>query len=393
MKIVRITTLYPAYVRQLYAARPELERLPYAEQARALAADFHGLSDSWSQVLPAHGHELTELTINVVGLQRAWAREHGLRGDGPGWLDDVCVDQVRRAAPDAIWYDDYDRARLRRLRAAAPSVRWAFGHVGSALPATDVWPDLDFVLSCADEAVELLRARGVRARQLHHAFDPRIQARLGARPSAPAHALSFVGQIVRGHGFHRERQALLEALADLGALTIFSSEAGEELGQAARALWMAARLRDRTAAVTTAGALLQRLRRHVTLRRLVPRLRPAVFGMRMYQTLHASQMTLNIHADSSPRFASNMRLFETTGVGTCLVTDARDNLPQLFDVDREIVVYRSAAECREKIAWLLEHPEACARIGQAGQARTLARHSFAARAPELAQILVEECRG
>jgi spore maturation protein CgeB len=107
----------------------------------------------------------------------------------------------------------------------------------------------------------------------------------------------------------------------------------------------------------------------------------------MYETVRDAKVTLNIHADSSDRYASNMRLFEVTGVGGCLLTDWKPNLGELFALDREVVAYRSPAECIEKARWLLEHPDARAAIAKAGQARTLRSHTFAHRAGRFAEIV------
>jgi len=72
---------------------------------------------------------------------------------------------------------------------------------------------------------------------------------------------------------------------------------------------------------------------------------PGVFGSHRsgagdVPVLKGSKVVLNIHADSSPRFASNMRLFETTGMGACLLTDGRKNLTELFEPGIEVAEYR-----------------------------------------------------
>jgi spore maturation protein CgeB len=114
---------------------------------------------------------------------------------------------------------------------------------------------------------------------------------------------------------------------------------------------------------------------------------PPLFGLSMFQHLHDSKVTFNNHIDISSRAASNMRLFEATGVGTCLVTDWKDNLHDLFEPDREVVTYRSPQECVEKVKWLLEHPQEREAIAQAGQARTLKYHTFDQRAIEIDYII------
>jgi len=120
---------------------------------------------------------------------------------------------------------------------------------------------------------------------------------------------------------------------------------------------------------------------------LRPYLKPDIYGLEMFQMLKDSRVVLNIHADSSPRFASNMRLFETTGVGACIVTDWKENLADLFVPDDEVVTYKSAAECREKVRWLLDHPEERERIAATAQAKTLKCHTFSQRACELDEII------
>ena len=38
-----------------------------------------------------------------------------------------------------------------------------------------------------------------------------------------------------------------------------------------------------------------------------------------------------------PGSAGNIRMFEITGVGSCLLTENFNNIPQLFDIDKEVV--------------------------------------------------------
>lgn len=63
---------------------------------------------------------------------------------------------------------------------------------------------------------------------------------------------------------------------------------------------------------------------------LKKRIYPPVYGRGMYYKLAQSKLVLNVHADSSPEYAPNVRLFETTSVGTCLLTDWKKNKNDLF---------------------------------------------------------------
>jgi len=76
-----------------------------------------------------------------------------------------------------------------------------------------------------------------------------------------------------------------------------------------------------------------------------------------------------------------------TGVAGCLLTDWKPNLGEMFAIDKEVVAYRSIAECIEKGRWLLEHPAERRAIAAAGQARTLREHTFGHRAARFDAIV------
>lgn len=107
----------------------------------------------------------------------------------------------------------------------------------------------------------------------------------------------------------------------------------------------------------------------------------------MLSVLSCAKVGLNFHIDAAGRYAGNIRLYEVTGVGSCLLTDEKENLHQLFERDTEVVTYKSADECLEKAKWLLEHPKEREAIAKAGQARTLRDHTYEKRAAQLDNII------
>jgi len=118
-----------------------------------------------------------------------------------------------------------------------------------------------------------------------------------------------------------------------------------------------------------------------------------VWGWDMYKILQRSRITLNRHAHNdvggcvSHDFANNMRLFEATGVGTCLLTEMRSNLATMFEPDVEVATYACPQECLEKVRYYLEHPTERSSIAKAGQTRTLGDHSYTHRMLELTERL------
>jgi spore maturation protein CgeB len=78
-----------------------------------------------------------------------------------------------------------------------------------------------------------------------------------------------------------------------------------------------------------------------------------------------------------------MRLFEATGVGAFLLTDFKDNLHTLFAPDREVGVWRSTDDCLAAIGDALADNNRRADIARAGQARTMAQHTYRHRTQEI----------
>jgi spore maturation protein CgeB len=107
----------------------------------------------------------------------------------------------------------------------------------------------------------------------------------------------------------------------------------------------------------------------------------------MYKVLSLSRISLNRHIDVAEGHANNMRLFETTGVGTLLLTEAAPNLADLFVPGREVVAYEDEDDLVEKIEHYLEHDDERVEIASAGQRRTLSEHTYRRRMTELAAIL------
>jgi spore maturation protein CgeB len=82
-----------------------------------------------------------------------------------------------------------------------------------------------------------------------------------------------------------------------------------------------------------------------------------------------------------------MRLFEATGMGSCLVTDWKTNLKNLFQPEIEVVTYKSSEECIEKVHYLLDHDKERRAIATAGQKRTLRDHTILVRVKQIDDLI------
>lgn len=405
MRLLKIGVYHPAYLRQFYAERPALPARPYAAQHSALIADGYGSSDFWTAALGALGYETCDTVANAEPLQKRWAVEHGADELSDGWLFEVTAAQVKAFRPDVLLVADYstfDADFLGQLRAACPSIRLILGWCGAPYADPGVFRAWDIVLSCVPELVAHFRDEGHRSFHVNHAFEPRILKRLGAT-AAPRADFVFLGSVLRQKQFHVERESILLRLIEQTDLQIWSDierpSARERRGVYARRLAFdavrAARGVGVPESLLSAAPLVGRAARwgsrpafaqgvHESIAR---RARPPLFGLPMFRQLRDSRVALNTHIDISPVSASNMRLFEATGVGTCLLTDAKENLSQLFEPDAEVLTYRHAEECVEKVRYVLAHEPERRAVAAAGQRRTLRDHNFALRAAQIDEII------
>ena len=111
------------------------------------------------------------------------------------------------------------------------------------------------------------------------------------------------------------------------------------------------------------------------------------------RALSGAAVGLNIHqhfgeAGDPARYGSgaNMRVFELAAIGTPQLSDARGDIARHFAPDREIVLYGSADELRERAWWLLEDDAARRALAAAARGRALREHTWRHRLEELLTV-------
>ena len=379
--LLHLTTYYPEVIERLYNARPDLVSETFETQRNALLALRFAWSDVWKHVLAPFGYQVEEVVLNAKHLQLIWAREHGSQSDESSWLFDVARRQITQLKPEYIFLDDFavfSSAQLKILKESAPGAT-LIGWCGAPFASVDIFRGYDFILSNIPDIVSRLRQAGHGAFSLRHAFDRRLASEL-CSPTGESPRLTFSGSLNTSEGWHRARADFIDELAQSVPMSI-ASDSFNRLPPLVSRLCRSAR-----PSVRRLGAFLcpsSSPLRPAT----IAAMQPAKYGTEMYEFLTGSTATFNKHISASAKHATNMRLFEATGARACLVTEQTNDLATLFEPDSEVVTYASVAECKEKVAWLLENPQQAQQIAQRGQMRTLREHTFENRAPELDAIL------
>jgi spore maturation protein CgeB len=374
VRILVLDTYYPEFLAAHYRQQPQLASRSYGVQLASLMDRCFGTSDAYSSHLRELGHEAGEVVANCEPLQLRWAVEQGygrlavnrfgVALPGPmrllarrTALRRIALEQIEAFDPQVVYLQDLWFFKAQDLDALRRAGRFVAGQIASALPAERMLRRFDLLVSSFPHFVQRFREQGIDSEYLKIAFYRKVLERLqhqGVQPDAEAprdYGVAFVGGLdPRVHG---SGTRLLERIARQVDVDVWGYGAAELPQDSAIAC----------------------------------RYRGEAWGLEMYEVLARSRIALNRHIDLADGYANNMRLFEATGVGALLVTDAKRNLADLFEPGREVVAYEDEDDLVVKLRHLAEQDDERRRIAAAGQERTLREHTYANRMTELAAML------
>ena len=147
MRFLILTNDYTGFLAWLYAQHPGLKRRRYEEQMRARIESLFGGPYIYSNHLRELGHESQDIYFNNLYMQKAWARENGLkvkedwrwkfrlrrglvpwvsRVRGDRWFYDILAAQIKHHKPDVLLNLAMDRIKSHFLKEMKPYVRLFF---------------------------------------------------------------------------------------------------------------------------------------------------------------------------------------------------------------------------------------------------------------------------
>lgn len=390
MKVFILNAYDPPFIADLYQRNPGLDKRPYLEQLQAHTSEAFFTADFYSMNLSQLGHEAHDVIINSPTLQKQWAAENDLGGhrvaparmtsapllqtvatrfvpgklrrvlrnmvtsrpasrdNGSDELSRILAAQIKSTRPDVVINVAMSFTSSALMNEIRPYTRLLIGQTGWPVSQEDSYKCYDLILSSLPNFVEEFRQQGLHSELFKLGFEPSVLSRL--KTPRKVTATAFIGALTWAH---RERLELLEYLCERVPMTVWGyTESGIAPNSAIGKYW-----------------------------------KGLSWGLETYQILADAKIALNMHADFAKDFANNIRLYETTGVGTMLLTDSKKNLADMFKPGKEVVAYRSREECAELIEYYLNHDEERDSIALAGQRRTLENHTYYLRMQELLAIV------
>ena len=286
-----------------------------------------------------------------AGIQRVWAREHGLPTGAS--LADILRAQIEEHRADVFYNVDVTTWPGDFVKSLPGCVKSTIGWY--ALPFHSVsFSGYDLMVCNFPSILAELTREGYRTGYFTPACDQAFAA-LAPRQDRPIDVV-FVGGYSRRH---KRRAAVLEAVAGMAdrhniVLHLDRSRLCR-LAESPLGWFLPLAEHRRPPAVRAAAS-------------------DPIFGLDYYEVLSSAKIVLNGSIDMPSADRGNMRCFEALGSGSLLLSD-QGTYPEGMEDGRTMVTYNSPEQAVEKIRMLLESPEPRSSIARAGHEMLSTRYS------------------
>jgi spore maturation protein CgeB len=401
MKILFLSKYYENYLEYFYSVNNITRDSSYNNIYKKIIEDRYFWSDYFKQELPAYGYEVEQLIIDAKLLQTQWAVEHKVTHTEDDWYFNILIEQIKYYKPEILFIQDWSRELgsdfILLIKSKCPSIRIVVGYCGEGHPSPGYFKSHDIIISCAKDNVELFKDYGLSAYHIYHAFHSDIIDQLGPKPEKTSE-LAFIGRIYPTSIFHRQRAEFLGKLSEDIPFAIHGEirDAYELSKYQPLKSFLYRKIMGVGDALIDYNKFseIKYIKNYLnykeakSLQTHIMKLRNLqknqFLGLKMFDTIRTYKMLLNYH--SSPRVAANLRMFEVTGMGACLITDWKENICEIFEPDKEIITFRNVDEAKEKIRYLKNNPDVIESISRAGQKRTIRDHTYKKRAQDMHNI-------
>ncbi|MEA3497001.1 MAG: glycosyltransferase [Bacteroidota bacterium] len=363
IKLLKASPFYNVFMDDLYLKNPGLSEKDFQTQYKIIMDSAFWEADFYKKNLERTGRfEVMDVVMNASHLQKQWAKEHNVKYSQSTWIQDILEAQITEFKPDIFFAQDFPLIEAefkKRIKKKYPFVKLILAWDGIVHKSLSKFAESDVIMTPATFITDYYTKRNINAFTLPFGFEKSILDKI--KLNRNKYDTSFVGGVSLFKNAHYSRLKLLNHLSRNTDIELFLS------GLSGWKMFL----------VSAFQTFKQgKIKEFITAMNLQKNNKGSLFGIDMYQALADSKITINSHIDRAGKHAANIRLFEATGTGTCLLTDWKENLSDYFEIDKEVVAYKSPEDCAEKIKWLLKNEDERIKIAKAGQKKTLEKYSF-----------------
>ena len=372
-KILFIDSYYKAFIESLNS---DGLTGSFEEFKLQISANRFGTGTALSEEFERLGWESDVLVPNFRDMQVAWRRQNKLKKPIMlGWnygphiarapfsnfvskriphIHQTLLEQVKQMKPDVVFVQDINFLNSGMLKKIKANSGLVVGEIASPLPPRRLIDGYDLIVSALDPIVDEIANLGIKSRWVPLGFDLKNWSNFVPESNPREIDVVFIGSISR---LQKSTLPLLVAIANkVENFSVYGPSSTR---------------------IALAGSSLEHI------------YKGEVWGSEMFGILGRSKISLNRHGEVAQGFATNMRMYESTGMGALLFTDATKKLDRLFTENEEVLTYSNQAEAAEMLPEILKDVERLKSIAIKGQRRTHAEHTYANRAERLQEIFSE----
>jgi spore maturation protein CgeB len=429
-KILRISHLaYPQALSAFLNKNKNFNYKSYNEQLTLFFNDKLVYGDSFSRAMNRIGHECYEVVYDLEITQKKWAFENNIDYDNKNWVEEIVLSQIKYYKPEIIYFQHYPPLQFNiwsNLKNIFPSVKKIIVH--RAFPGNfDTLHAVDLLLVGSKKLVEQYKEHNIKANLVYHYFDETIINLSCINNNIKDISVSFLGSSGFGYGLNHATRywTLKELLEKVPSMRMWLEEPDEvkkdsliynllnsknyidfkiiskklitksftrlsynQLNFISNTFIFPESIKKITKEVINNRFTINKnryiLKSNLSnlkipnnkLINLYPnKVSAPIFGLDYYNILSRSRISFNRHTDAANGDVGNIRMFQSTGVGSCLLTDTGNNINDLFKEDTEILTYKTIDDAIDKINYLIQNPSLAEDIAKAGQKRTLLEHN------------------
>jgi len=372
MKLLMHQGFYPPYFEYIYNKHPEAVLSPYEKHISIIMDDHACWTSSLCQYMKKHGINTRFVVCNDEISQKKWALENKFQNYSKmEWEKEIALEQIKRFRPDILWTTYQGDFISQASRYTKKVVTW----VGAPLIRKNPI-GVSTLITESPYTAQIMGGNYKEVIVTKPGFDSTILKKIGS--TKKRYNLTMVGSFSFNH---LKRADILHYLLKNGIkINLFGiSYQTQFSGQLGHYKQFALSLLKKNKWKSLKKAINQYHKEtnyQRNMRIIIPLIKPPVFGIDMYKILAQSHMILNVQIDCAKNHAGNIRIFESTGCGTCLLNENTENIAELFDTQKEIVTFDTKESLLEKIRFLQKHPEKTSAIAKAGQQRILKDHTI-----------------
>ena len=396
-KLLSLSSMYPGFLESFYIKNPQSKHMQYEDQYNLLLNNSTEFAASYTRNFRKLGIDAKCIISNDNSLQTKWKAENGLNSDKSS---DILFEQVNSFKPDILWIEDFSclnsgwftevRNKIKTIKLiiayhCAPYNKEILGKLKNA----------DFIFTCTPGLKKSFEDEGLKVYMVYHGFDNELLTKIDRKTDTSFNNLIFSGSLITGGFNHNARINLIESLLkEKINLTLYVTLENRYKIKAKQLIYILTNFLKKLnmQSITERVPIFEYGQTPVKSYSdiLLKSNNHPLYGMDMYNLFNNSKVVLNMHIDVAGEYAGNMRMFEVTGMGSCLLTDNKKNMEDLFEAGEEVVVYDSPGDCIDKVRWLLENENERAKIARKGQKRTLESHTVEKRCKSIIDIINNE---